>query len=569
MWRFLVLAVVVVMTGVALADDARQLRLEAGALIQAAEVAATARERRALLEEAHGKLLEIRERWPSVSVRVTLYLGGRRVSLSPEDVAAMVAAAPSADLDIGTLREVLGRMLSPIAVDENGWTDLHWAAALNLPELAEALLDAGADVAAPIKADGEPLSERLQQSLRELDLLPKLRRRGYLPLHIAAFNGAWESATLLIARGANIHAKASHNGHTPLHAAAYGNALEVAELLIARGADVHAKNKHGETLLHTAAFGNALEVAEWLIARGADVHAKNKYGHTPLHYAAYVNALEIAEGLITHGADIHAKDRDGKTSLHIAEERGSSEVSAVLKKAERELLENLLPMVRVEGGSFTMGCQIGRGSDCRDSEKPAHQVRVGSFEIGQYEVTQELWQAVMGDKSSHFGGCPECPVEQVSWDGVQVFLRKLNQLTGKRYRLPTEAEWEYAARGGRQSRGYRYAGSDDFDSIAWHKGNSGAKTHPVGQKAPNELGLHDMSGNVEEWVQDCWNIGYQGAPSNGSAWEQGDCSQRVARGGSWNNFPWFLRSTIRDGFTTEYRYFVLGFRLTRTLTPTP
>ena len=501
MWRFLVLTVVVMMTGVALAGDARQLRLEAGALIQAAEVAATARERRALLEEAHGKLLEIRERWPSVSVRVTLYLGGRRVSLSPEDVAAMVVAAPSADLDIGTLREVLGRTPSPIAVDENGWTDLHWAAALNLPELAEALLDAGADVAAPIKADGEPLSERLQQSLRELDLLPKLRRRGYLPLHIAAFNGAWESATLLIARGANIHAKASHNGHTPLHAAAYGNALDVAELLIARG------------------------------------------------------------------ADIHAKVFDGKTPLHVAAERGSSEVSAVLKKAERELLENLLPMVRVEGGSFTMGCQVGRGSDCRDSEKPAHQVRVDSFEIGQYEVTQELWQAVMGDKPSHFGGCPECPVEQVSWDGVQVFLRKLNQLTGKRYRLPTEAEWEYAARGGRQSRGYRYAGSDDFDSIAWHKGNSGAKTHPVGQKAPNELGLHDMSGNVEEWVQDCWNIGYQGAPSNGSAWEQGDCSQRVARGGSWNNFPWFLRSTIRDGFTTEYRYFVLGFRLTRTLTP--
>ena len=603
MWRFLVLTVVVVMTGAALADDARQLRLEAGALIQAAEVAATARERRALLEEAHGKLLEIRERWSSVSVRVTLYLGGRRVSLSPEDVAAMVAAAPSADLDIGNLREVLGRMPSPVAVDENGWTDLHWAAALNLPELAKALLDAGSDVAAPIKADGEPLSERLQQSLRELDLWPKLTRRGYLPLHIAAFNGAWESVTLLIARGANIQAKASHNGWAPLHSAAVGNALEVAELLIARGADVHAKSKYGNTLLHAAAFGNALEVAELLITRGADIHAKNDYGNTPLHAAAFGNALEVAELLIalgadvqakashdgwtplhsaadgnalevaelliTRGADIHAKDRDGKTPLHMTAERGSSEVAVVLKKAVRELLEkeNLLPMVRVEGGNFTMGCQSGRDRDCFDSEKPAHRVRVNSFEIGQYEVTQELWQAVMGDNPSHFGGCPECPVEQVSWDGVQVFLRKLNQLTGKRYRLPTEAEWEYAARGGRQSRGYRYAGSDDFDSVAWHEGNSGAKTRPVGQKVPNELGLHDMSGNVEEWVQDCWNNGYQGAPSNGSAWEQGDCSRRVVRGGSWDSFPRNLRSANRNLYVSGYRVNDLGFRVTRTLTP--
>ena len=228
MWRFLVLTVVVVMTGAALADDARQLRLEAGALIQAAEVAATAHERRALLEEAHGKLLEIRERWPSVSVRVTLYLGGRRVSLSPEDVSAMVAAAPSADLDIGNLREVLGRMPSPVAVDENGWTDLHWAAALNLPDLAEALLDGGADVAAPLKADGELLSDRLQQSLRDLEafsdrVLSVFRRNGAMPLHVAAVNDAREAATLLIARGADIHAKSNH-GATPLHSAAYGNA---------------------------------------------------------------------------------------------------------------------------------------------------------------------------------------------------------------------------------------------------------------------------------------------------------------------------------------------------------
>ena len=532
MQRFLVVSLVVLLCGIALADDARQLRLEAGALVQAAEVADSTEERRALLEEAYGKLLEIRERFPSESARLTLYLGGRRVNLSPEDVAAMMAAAPSADLDIGNLREVLGRMPSPVAVDENGWTDLHWAAALNLPELAEALLDAGADVAAPMKADGEPLSERLQQSLHELDLFPELTRRGYLPLHIAAFNDAWESATLLIARGADIHAKASHNGFTPLHA---------------------------------AAAGNASKVAVELIARGADIHAKNKVGFTPLHYAAYSNASEIAADLIARGADMHAKSDDGKTPLQMAGEGGSSAVLAVLKKAERESLGRL-PMVRVEGGNFTMGCQ---SEPCYDDEKPAHQVRVGSFEIGQYEVTQELWQAVMGDNPSRFKDCSQCPVESVSSLGdVQAFLRKLNQLTGKRYRLPTEAEWEYAARGGQQSRGYEYAGSDESNSVAWHHHNSGGKTHPVGQKAPNELGLYDMSGNVSEWVQDCWNDGYQGAPGDGSARESGDCSQRVVRGGAWRSTFMSLHVTFRSGGSKfAIRSNAIGFRIARTLTP--
>ena len=224
-------------------------------------------------------------------------------------------------------------------------------------------------------------------------------------------------------------------------------------------------------------------------------------------------------------------------------------------------------MVRVDGGSFTMGCQRGRDGDfCLDDQKPAHRVQVRSFEIGKYEVTQALWEAVMGENPSHFKGCAECPVENVSRDDVQAFLAKLNARTGKRYRLPTESEWEYAARGGRQSRGYEYAGGDDVGSVGWYGDNSGDRTHPVGRKRGNELGLHDMSGNVDEWNQDCWNDSYRGAPGDGRAWERGDCSWRVVRGGSWFSFPGNLRAALRYWFTTGYRGFILGFRIARTLT---
>ena len=330
MQRFLALGILILLSGIVLAEDARQLRLEAGVLIQAAETADSARERRALLEEAHAKLLEIRERWPSASARLHLYLGGRRVSLSPEDVAAMTATARLADLDIGNLHDVLGRALSPTAVDENGWTDLHYAAALNLPELIEALLDAGANIAAQVKADREPLSERLRQSLRDLDIFSEFTRQGYMPLHVAAFNNAREAAAGLIARGADMHAKAAGNGVTPLHAAAYGNASDVAVDLIARGADIYVKDNPGLTPLHAAAYGNASDVAVELIARGADIHVKNNRGSTPLHAAAYRNASDVAADLIARGADIHVKDNRGLTPLHAAAYGNASDVAVEL-----------------------------------------------------------------------------------------------------------------------------------------------------------------------------------------------------------------------------------------------
>ena len=245
-----------------------------------------------------------------------------------------------------------------------------------------------------------------------------------------------------------------------------------------------------------------------------------------------------------------------------------AEAQRLAEERRRQQEGERLDLVMVEGGSFTMGCQSGRDSDCSGDEKPAHQVQVRSFEIGKYEVTQALWEAVMGDNPSHFKDCPECPVEGVSWDDIQGFLVQLSARTGKRYRLPTEAEWEYAARGGRQSQGSRYAGGNDVGSVGWYGDNSGDRTHPVGEKRANELGLHDMSGNVWEWVQDCWNKKYDGAPRDGGAWERGDCSQRVVRGGSWYYyFPRFLRAANRNRYSTGIRNYFLGFRIARTLAP--
>ncbi|MBR1725461.1 MAG: SUMF1/EgtB/PvdO family nonheme iron enzyme, partial [Muribaculaceae bacterium] len=217
-------------------------------------------------------------------------------------------------------------------------------------------------------------------------------------------------------------------------------------------------------------------------------------------------------------------------------------------------------MIVVDGGTFTMGATPEQGSDADSDEKPAHQVTLSSYSIGQTEVTQELWQAVMGSNPSYFTGDLQRPVEWVSWDDCQTFITKLNQLTGKNFRLPTEAEWEYAARGGNQSQNYKFAGSNNVDEVAWYRDNSGSTTHPVATKAPNELGLYDMSGNVWEWCQD-WIGNYSSdAQINPTGPTSG--SYRVLRGGCLCNYARLCRVSYRYYETPSYpATLYLGLRL--------
>ena len=217
-----------------------------------------------------------------------------------------------------------------------------------------------------------------------------------------------------------------------------------------------------------------------------------------------------------------------------------------------------IDMVRVEAGTFTMGATL-EIKDPYDWEKPTHQVTLtNDYYIGKYEVTQALWQAVMNSNPSNFKG-DNLPVEQVSWDDSQEFISKLNSITGKKFRLPTEAEWEYAARGGKKSRGYQYSGSNNISDVAWYKDNSGNKTHAVGSKQANELGIYDMSGNVYEWCQNWYDNYSSSSQTNPTGATSG--SYRVYRGGSWNITARICRSSCRNSSTPGYRDYYLGLRL--------
>ena len=233
---------------------------------------------------------------------------------------------------------------------------------------------------------------------------------------------------------------------------------------------------------------------------------------------------------------------------------GSPSSTVSLSSEINKLLNN---MVYVSSGTFTMGATSEQGSDQDGYEEPIHSVTLSSYYICKYEVTQALWRAVMGSNPSHFKG-DNLPVECVSWDDCQTFINRLNSYTGRNFRLPTEAEWEFAARGGNYSRHYKFSGSNYIGDVAWYHGNSGNRTHPVGTKQANELGLYDMSGNVWEWCSD-WYGSYNSysqtdpiGPNSGSF--------RVMRGGCWFNDVRNCRSAYRSDLP-GIEYGNLGLRL--------
>ena len=222
-------------------------------------------------------------------------------------------------------------------------------------------------------------------------------------------------------------------------------------------------------------------------------------------------------------------------------------------------------MVLVRGGTFTMGCTPEQENDCTDFERPAHQVTLGDFYIGRYEVSQFLWKQIRGlNYNPSRNQDNNLPVESVSWDDIQTFLEWLNERTGKNYRLPTEAEWEYAARGGNQSRRSVYSGSNTLDDVAWYDDNSDLKTKPIGMKQPNELGLYDMSGNVDEWVSDLFGSYNEGSLNNPTGPESG--LSHVVRGGSSCRDEKDARVSSRGGLHAGSSNNYLGFRLAITST---
>ena len=241
-------------------------------------------------------------------------------------------------------------------------------------------------------------------------------------------------------------------------------------------------------------------------------------------------------------------------------------------EAIRELGFNMT-MVHIPSGSFQMGCVGERDRDCTDNEKPPRTVTVSAFMLSKYPVTFDQWDFCVVD-----GGCTRPPRDRgwgrgnrpvigVSYNDItQQFLPWLNRRTGEIYRLPSEAEWEYTCRAGEH---YNFCGSNSAGDVAWFKDNSdtgqGRRTQPVGGKAPNTFGLHDMSGNVWEWTQDCWNHNYRGAPSDGFAWTSGNCDLRVVRGGSWFNEERSVRAAYRSLSVPSARYGNYGFRVVRML----
>ncbi len=287
----------------------------------------------------------------------------------------------------------------------------------------------------------------------------------------------------------------------------------------------------------------------------------------------YIGTSPISSNLSYGSHEIKA-EREGKTvskNIEVSQVETHGRVSSI-DKCELTFFGNQtftvkgvsFTMIAVEGGTFKMGAQSSDSggdnynSEALDRESPVHDVTLSSYYIGETEVTQKLWKAVMGSNPSDFKGSKK-PVENVSWNDCQTFIKKLNQLTGKNFRLPTEAEWEYAARGGNKSKGYKYSGSNTIGNVAWYTNNSSSKTHDVKTKQANEIGIYDMSGNVYEWCQDWYGSYSSGSQTNPTGPSSG--SYRVCRGGSWGNSAKICRVSGRGSSIPVINISDLGLRL--------
>lgn len=280
-----------------------------------------------------------------------------------------------------------------------------------------------------------------------------------------------------------------------------------------------------------------------------------------------VSEKYIFEGRIYDDYDALLSKDEKRSSLIVPSNYQNS--NEATNSTTSQVINNIIKnMVCVNGGSFLMGATNEQGEDVKEDEKPVHEVTLKSFHIGRYEVTQKEWKAVMGNKPSEFKG-DDLPVENVSWGDCKLFIKRLNAKTGKKFRLPTEAEWEYAARGGNKSKGFKYSGSNNVDDVAWNdpddKGqlqfpDESFRTHKVGTKKPNELGIYDMSGNLFEWCEDGYEE-YSAFHQYNPIGRHGDDGYCINRGGSWGTNPKRCRISSRNSDAFWLRNYYHGFRL--------
>ena len=423
---------------------------------------------------------------------------------------------------------------------------------------------------------------------------------GYTPLHAAAAAGHAEVVKVLLAAGASNRQREKKDENvwpycdTPLHVAARNGHANVARLLIDAGAFVDSLTcgtyvaADQETPLYWAAKEGHADVARLLVEAGADIHEMQQlqYGDDRdavafevLDHALNAGHVEVAK-LLEEALDIAELDDRGLNRLAETRKHLAKLVKDRARKAEEDRMwqsrrfqdcDACPEMVVLPAGSFLMGSPE-REDGRFDDEDPQHRVTIReAFAVGVYEVTFEEWDACVADDGcggyrpdDRGWGRGRRPVIYVSWENARAYVEWLSRKTGEKYRLLSEAEWEYAARAGMRT---LYSFGDEITENDANYGRNIGKTQRVGSYSANGYGLYDMHGNVYEWVQDCGNGSYAGAPTNGSAWERGDCSSRVLRGGSWDHYLSLLRSANRLRFRSGLRLSFIGFRVARTLAP--
>ncbi|WP_373551510.1 formylglycine-generating enzyme family protein [Haliscomenobacter sp.] len=272
--------------------------------------------------------------------------------------------------------------------------------------------------------------------------------------------------------------------------------------------------------------------------------------------------LPLFFNLITQGSHL-GKFRPLTIELKASKsgvDKGPDQINPQDQCSEDSVKNYDFDMIKVKGGTFMMGCTDEQGTDCESDEKPAHQVTVKDFYIGKTEVTQAQWKQVTGSYRGCFTNCDEFPIKSISWYDTEDFIKKLNADTGKKYRLPTEAEWEYAARGGKESKGFKFSGSNNADEVAHHWDNAKDSPAHVGTKKPNELGIYDMSGNIAEWCQDEYRD-YRDNLIVVPEWATPSQIFHVIRGGSHRHELEGCRTTSRFDLVSYGRYPNIGLRL--------